>query len=162
VGSYYALTDNGPRLSGGGGGVGSAPSDGHVPLVVEDLTLCLDQPGTVTITGVRPTRSEGGLVIQAFAVRPWVGGGFVGEPGTLAAAGYHPEGPQRVSRTCRPDGDGGTQLAIQLERTGDRTASLDGITVEYLSDGYPHTVDLAAQAALCALHDQETSMCRRP
>jgi hypothetical protein len=158
---YFALTDNGPRLSGGGGGVSTPVSDERTPFLVEDIGVCLDSPGTVTITGVRPAKSEGGIVLQAFAVRPWVGGGYVGEPGTLAAAGYHPEGPQQVSTACSAGG-GGTQLAIQIERTGHRTATLDEIAVDYLSDGYRHTADLDALSALCALHDQENSMCRRP
>ncbi|WP_037604307.1 hypothetical protein [Streptacidiphilus rugosus] len=156
---YYALTDNGPRLSGQGNRLGLPPSVAHAPFVVADFSLCLDQPGTVTVTGVRPVRSEGGLAIRGFAVRPWVGGSAMGGNGTLAAAGYHPERQQTVSIICTADSK--AQLAVQVEHTGNETATLDGLTVDYLSDGYRHTVDIPGQATVCAFHDQQHSDCGR-
>ncbi|WP_370098202.1 hypothetical protein [Streptacidiphilus sp. MAP12-20] len=158
AGGCFALTDNGPRLSGGSViSLGSPPSNTRAPFVREFISLCLDHPGAVSVTDVRPVKSEGGIAIQGFAVRPWAGGGSVGEPGTLTAAGYHPNGRQQVTITCSA---GRAELAVQLERTGDGSATLDEIAVDYLSDGYRRTVDLTAQITLCALHDQVNPNCR--
>jgi hypothetical protein len=82
----------------------------------------------------------------------------MGGNGTLAAAGYHPERPQKVSTTC--SAESGAQLAVQVTHTGNETATLDGLAVDYLSEGYRHTVEIPGQATLCAFHDQQNSECQ--
>lgn len=161
VGGYYAFADSGPRLSGGGMGVGARDTVKMAPYVVGSIPLCLDRAGEVIVKRVTVTGGEGGIEVQGFAVRRLQRVTLGPRREELSAAGFHTGGSQRVTVACSIDSDDGTvpdELAVQFTRTGAESGVANGLRVEYLSDGDVHTVDLEVAVSLCAPRDE---MCGR-
>jgi len=142
------------------------------PYSLGDLTICLDRPGSVTITRVEPRNAYGGLAVDAFAVipNPQERGedGFTDQPKALADLGIQTNKPAIVDHPCppataQPDPNREPQsksLLLQFSKANEETAGDDGLIVKYLSDGQAHTLTIDFAVILCAASDT-SGHCRR-
>ena len=107
-----ALTDGGPTLRSPVNGSVMVGMPGMTPgahLSAGAIPVCLDQPGSVTVTRVEPVDPTGGMRVLAFAVRDVPPGteilgsavGGLSELGLTSAQ----QGNRTVSGVCAPDPD---------------------------------------------------------
>jgi hypothetical protein len=151
LGGLAALVYNGPRLSGGGPGIGGYTQE-QVPYTLTTISVCLDQSGTATINDMSPVMEQGSITVQAYAVRPLASNVMGMRPGELATFGFRSSGPQHVSLTCGGRED---EIGFQLVRTSHTTGVLDGVTIHYESNGVNHTYTLPMRIAMCAPGDKQ-------
>jgi len=142
------------------------------PYSLGDLTICLDRPGSVTITKVEPRNPYGGLAVDTFAVipNPQERGedGFTDQPKALANLGIQTNQPAIVDHPCppttaEPDPNGEPQsksLLLQFSKPTGKTAGDDGLIVKYVSDGQAHTLTIDFTVILCAADDTTTEHCQ--
>ncbi len=93
--------------------------------------MCLDRPGSVTITRVELIKPYNDIVLRAFSSRPHTG--------------------PMLGNAEKPL----TELGLQYAKTGDATAGADGVRITYTSAGRQRTVDFSLRVLLCAPGDTE-------
>lgn len=156
---YFGLTLSAPRLSGSPLTVGSADTAEHSPYSI-GAALCLDRSGTVTVDRVSVTRAEGAIAVQAFAVGSLTHGTAGVQNSTLTGLGFAPGGTQHLPSTCYgPTAAAPEELGVQFTRTGDGSAAVHGLTVDYSWFGLPHSVQLPVDVFLCVKGDQLPDGC---
>lgn len=147
-----------PRLSEweSGGGIGLYEASPGQPYAFDDMTLCLDAPGSAVITNVTPIEPSGGFEVVAFSVMPPNDAGTIGHltgpDQRLHEAGYPGEGPMMVDNVC-PDesgeGGGAHTLGIEVAYTAPAAGSTSGFVVTYESGGEMLTAVRPFGLALC-------------
>ena len=136
------------------------------PYSFGSIMLCVSSPATALITGVAVEQPEGGIRVDAFAVRPnpfarqqqGLGGqreSLVGFSSTFA-----PHDAQRVSGLCPPvskssvavgDNSGISELGIQVSWDGSRSfAGGHALIVTYEIEGIKKTLTIPFGIWLCA------------
>ncbi|SEF13990.1 hypothetical protein [Jiangella alba] len=159
-----ACSDEPPRLYDPGYGAGRGIYDTRpgLPYAFDEMTLCLDEPGSAVVTDVSPIEPIGGFEVLGFSVLPVEGPyvGHLGEPTQrMAEAGYPTRGPMVVDDAC-PDeqsGEGGTvfTLGIEVAYTDAEAGSASGFLVTYESGGEVFTVVKPFGISLCAAPQQD-------
>ncbi len=111
----------------------------------EDIPLCLDRPGAVTVDAVRPHLVGPVTVTRAGVRTPDLPQLTVGhEPLPAAypdAVGY------RLVVACGAQPV--PEIALQLRRTGSGSAAVDGLDVDYRADGRKAHSSFAVTIVLC-------------
>lgn len=97
------------------------------------MVVCLDKPGSVTITGVKPVDPQGGIRIDEFGVRPWTHLGILFKLGNLEANHFHPG--RTVDVVCNKKTGAGYELAVAISRPSGAPAGMGGVVINYTSDG---------------------------
>jgi hypothetical protein len=129
------------------------------PLSFGDIVLCVDSPGTVVVTNVAIRDNQGGLHVDAFAVRPIAGlANAVGdEKQTLASIGngFDLSRPQSISAVCPPEDElqtwnGGIELAVQVSRPSGDVAGGHGLDITYQAKGLTATYSIPFGILACA------------
>lgn len=115
--------------------------------------MCLDRPGSVTITRVEPIKPYNDIVVQAFSSRPHTGPMLGNAEKPLTELGFPARSPA-VTVVCEENAFH-TELALQYAKTSDATAGADGVRITYTSAGRQRTVDLNVRVLLCAPGDTE-------
>ncbi len=145
-----------PRLvvSGGSGADGPVgivvlhDTVAHRPYSLGGWDMCLDRPGSATITSVEPIRPYNDIVVQAFSSRPHTGPMLGNAEKPLTELGFPARGPA-VTTVCE-ESDLHTELALQYGKTRDDSAGAEGVRITYTSAGRRHTVDFHLRVLLCA------------
>ncbi|TDD72413.1 hypothetical protein E1262_03695 [Jiangella aurantiaca] len=146
-----------------GGGRGIYDTRPGRPYAFEEMTLCLDEPGSVVVTDVSPIEPMGGFEVLGFSVRPVREGqglGHLEEPTQrLAAGGYPVDGPMVVDDVCPDDesGEGGTvfNLGIEVDYSAPDAGTASGFLVIYESGGESLTLVRPFGVSLCAARQQD-------
>ena len=130
-------------------------------------TICLDQPGTVQLTGVRLVRPHG-LRVTGFGLRPnpnWKPvriagtGNFLGEdPTPLRQLGYT---GKVIDAACVPHKPVGYELGVRLLKTAHGEASAAAWTVIYRSGGAMKAFNIPFSLKLCRDVSADDRPCRR-
>ncbi|GLX07137.1 hypothetical protein [Microbispora sp. NBRC 16548] len=150
-----------PRLIVNGGSGTDGP-DGEVmlhdtvarrPYSLGGWDMCLDRPGSVTITRVELIKPYNDIVLQAFSSRPHTGPMLGNAEKPLTELGFPARSPA-VTVVCE-ENPLHTELALQYAKTGDATAGADGVRITYTSAGRQRTVDFSLRVLLCAPGDTE-------
>ncbi|MET8141279.1 hypothetical protein ABZU32_13310 [Sphaerisporangium sp. NPDC005288] len=124
--------------------------------------MCLDRPGSVTIDRIDLIKPQGGMVLQAFSSRPQSRThemlGNAEQP--LTELGFPARSPA-VTTPCAEEERNTvhTELGLQYGKTGDATASAEGVHLTYTSAGRQRTVDFSLTVELCAPGDMITRRC---
>ncbi|TDC46943.1 hypothetical protein E1212_25630 [Jiangella ureilytica] len=133
------------------------------PYAFEEMTLCLDEPGSAVVTKVAPIDPLGGFEVLGFSVRPAGHGRHANDleqpTDRLAAAGYPADGPMVVDDVCPDDqtGEGGTifNLGVEVTYSATDAGTASGFLVTYESGGESLTVVRPFGVSLCAAPQQE-------
>jgi hypothetical protein len=147
-----------------GAGIGVSNMEPNVPVSFDDMAVCLDKPGRVTIDKVAIANPQGGLRLRAFSVRR------SGEDGqfqyisksrtTLVAAGFPQRGPFVVSTVCGGEHPRSTLIAVELDRPDNgQVAAGTGFVVDYTSNGKDLTVFLPFGIMLCPGNAEKREDC---
>ncbi|PZF86478.1 hypothetical protein [Jiangella anatolica] len=154
-----ACADEPPRLSewDAGSARGIFDTRPGQPYAFEEMTLCLDEPGSAVITDVAPIEPAGGFEVLDFSVQPPNQGdsrNYLAEPTErLAAGGYPADGPMVVDGVCPDDrtGEGGTafNLGIEVAYSAPDAGTARGFRVTYESGGESLTVVRPFAISLC-------------
>ncbi|MBE3014886.1 hypothetical protein IL992_37800 [Microbispora sp. NEAU-D428] len=125
----------------------------HRPYSLGGWDMCLDRPGSVTITKVELIKPYNDIVLQAFSSRPHTGPmlGMADKP--LTELGFPSRGPA-VTIACE-ESPLHTELALQYAKTGDAAAGAEGVRITYTSAGRRRTVDFNLRVLLCPPGDTE-------
>ena len=108
-------------------------------------------------------KSTGGLAVRAFAVRPNPmergGAGFGAEQTTLRAAGFNPaartvdavcvNGASRAASVAAESGVRSVELAVEVVKPSDATASGQALDITYSIQGEPHVMRWPFGVTLC-------------
>lgn len=158
-------SDGPPRLyeAESGGARGIFDTRPGQPYAFEEMTLCLDEPGSAVVTEVAPIEPAGGFEVLRFAVLPIgerVHTNQLEEPvDRLAAAGYPVDGPMVVDDVCPDDqtGEGGTvfTLGVEVTYSASVAGTTSGFLVTYESGGETLTVVRPFGVSLCTAPQQE-------
>jgi hypothetical protein len=148
----------------GPAGVALPDIEAGSPYSLGDLTICLDRPGSVTITNVEPRNPYGGRAVDAFAVipNPLERGedDFTDVPKSLADLGVQTAAPAVVDHPCpnsetlEPDPAGeprSRSLLRQFSKPTDETAGDDGLVIKYRSGEQSSVLTLAFSVILCGV-----------
>ncbi|MEU6425102.1 hypothetical protein ABZ860_04330 [Microbispora sp. NPDC046973] len=151
----------GPRLVVNGGSGTDGPDAevtlhdtvAHRPYSLGGWDMCLDRPGSVTVTGVELIKPYNDIVLQAFSSRPHRGAmlGMAEKP--LTELGFPARSPA-VAVACE-ESTLHTELALQYAKSGDADAGAEGVRITYTSAGRERTVDFNLRVLLCAPGDTE-------
>jgi hypothetical protein len=111
------------------------PTIGDPVTMGMETVVCLSGPGAATVTGVDPEGATANFSLDGFAVREngmlTAAGEMLGQArGTLADAGLS-AGPGEVSSACQGDSGAGSEIGIQMTRTGPAPATVHGFTVHW-------------------------------
>ena len=118
-------------------------------------TVCLDKPGSVTVTAITPNQAEG-LRVIGFALRPnenWrptpspLGRGFLGmDPRPLRRLGFK---AHIVDAVCDSKTGSGYEPAVRVVKTTQGRARTVGWTISYTRRGHPGTFQWPLTVDLC-------------
>jgi hypothetical protein len=147
----------GPRIPDAGDGWAAAAIPdrrGGVPYpFVGAINLCIDRPGSVTITDVHMEHSEGGLRVDGFATRRKIATGTYPGPvtfsETLAELGFAPDA-RTVDTVCGKGDADVTEFALQFSKPTDATARGAIVHVTYQSGTVTLTHRIGFELILCA------------
>jgi len=133
----------------------------HVAYSFDDVPLCLDEPGSVTVRSIELANPAGGLALRRFSVRDSPESGSMSylqdQRTTLSAAGYPEEGPFVVDQVC-PDSredeseDRISLLGFEVERgdeSNDGPGYATGLVVTYDSSGHERSAFVGFAVLLC-------------
>lgn len=116
--------------------------------------VCVTRPGTIRITDVRAV-GRTGVEVTAFAARAAGPRASVrtvrAERGTLAAAGWRPADAQVVTGVCDDRGGTASTLAVQVRRTGAKSATTEAFLVDWAADdGSRGSLTYTFRLSLCS------------
>jgi hypothetical protein len=143
--------------SGGALQIGETLPERHYAF--DDITMCVEGEGSVTILAAAAIEPTGRMSVAAFSVLPAREGetsAYVSDVSeSLVDAGYPTSGEMIVSTSCAPDGEASsyrnyTRLGIEVSRTDPNVGTTRGIRVTYESSGEERTIDYPLALALCA------------
>jgi hypothetical protein len=133
----------------------------HVPYSFDDVPLCLDEAGSVTVDRIELANPTGGLELRRFSVRSTEAGEYMSylqdQRTTLTAAGYPSEGPFTVDDVCfdhreEESDDPISLLGFEVERgdeSADGAAYSTGLVVHYTSGGQERSAFVGFAVLLC-------------
>lgn len=169
--SALPWTSHPPRLFSpvnGRVGAGQVGLSAGSKLTEGDIPLCLDQPGTATITNVQPIDTVNGLTVLAFAVRHIPAGSVPkGDAiGDLSAIGMsdHEQQLHDVTNICDaqeranvgldgapPPGTPDPRIDLVVTFTAPRLpATAERLKIDYTVDGERGSTEAAFAIAMCA------------
>lgn len=125
----------------------------HRPYSLGGWDMCLDRPGSVTITGIELIKPYNDIVLQAFSSRPHTGPMLGNAEKPLTELGFPARSPA-VTTVCE-ESPLHTELALQYAKTGDAAAGAEGVRITYTSAGRQRTVDFNLRVLLCPPGDTE-------
>ena len=138
------------------GGAGLGDSHPHQPYLDDSIVICLDRPGTATITKVAPIHPWNGLTVDDFAAVPRVVDGDLDTPTGSTIADVTTVPSATVTQKCPHETEGtvegaqyGYTLFVQYSKPTDDAAWDNGVRVYYRSGGRSYTTDLHFQFGLC-------------
>jgi hypothetical protein len=114
------------------------------------MVVCLDRPGSITLTGAKPVDPEGGIRIDQFGVRPspfWKGRVSFGQDNGDLAQNHFRAG-RTVSVTCGPHGRG-DEFAVTVSMPDSAQARMTGVKIEYTSAGQERSLIFPITLFLC-------------
>jgi hypothetical protein len=115
------------------------------------MVVCLDRPGSITLTGAKPVDPEGGIRIDQFGVRPspfWKGrAGILGQYGDLAH--NHFKMGRTVDVTCDPRTGRGYEFAVTVSMPDSTQARMTGVKIDYTSAGQDRSLTFPITLFLC-------------
>lgn len=172
-----AFSPPGPTLKwiGEGGiivGEGMATYEYGQPYLYGGMRLCLNRPGSVTVTNVRLENPSGGIRLEDHALYPRDGSSNTdlvgnGEPSTIQSKPL-PERDPEVSQVCSPAASPiqrRSELVLQLSDRDDASGHTSAFLVDYTVGGRDRTLRIAIEYSfcghrhdlpdLCLSHDQE-------
>lgn len=144
-------------------GAGVAYPDTHqaTAYVFGDIIICLDKPGTVTIDSIELVNATDGIRIDDFGVIPnrmeSNQSGYDDNSVPIAQTTPRPSHPVIMTTACpktgneppRPDPQS-VALLLQYSKTTDKSATSQGIKINYTTAGHKEWVKLGWTVALCA------------
>lgn len=143
-----------PGLNGGEAGYSRVRLGQSVSIGFEG-TVCLDQAGEVTVTGITPIEPHG-LRVIGFALRPnenWrptpspLGSAFLGmDRRSLATLGFI---GRKVDAVCHPKTGSGYEPGVRVVKTTTGTATSAGWMIWYTSHGHSGTFQWPLAIDLC-------------
>jgi hypothetical protein len=145
-----------------GGGRGIYDTRPGQPYSFEEMTLCLDEPGSAVVTDVTAIEPAGGLEVLDFSVQPAnqrdVMNYLADNTERLAAGGYPADGPMTVDDVC-PDDESGAAgtvflLGIEVAYSAHEAGSASGFLVTYEAGGESLTVVRPFGVSLCTAPQQ--------
>jgi hypothetical protein len=170
---------DGPRIvwpSDSGFGM-TVPSQGDPrPWRFGAVNLCLDRPGSVTISSIEPQGGNHQLRVVGFATRPdpalnpaltYDQKHMGADRESLAHAGF-PSGLAIVAAACpKTWPERATtvlfyELGTQFQRSGPGPAWATSVRIVYDSDGNRRTITLPWQVKLCGVEGPTTETCHAP
>jgi hypothetical protein len=116
------------------------------------MVVCLDRPGSVTITGVKPVNPTGGIRIDQFGVRPspfWKGRASFGQANGDLAHNHFRAG-RTVDVTCDRRTGRGYEFAVTVSRPVSAKGRMTGVEIDYTSDGQRRTLIFPITLFLCS------------
>lgn len=128
--------------------------------VFGDIIICLDKPGTVTIDSIELTDATDGIRIDDFGVIPnrmeSDHGGYDDNSVPIAQTTPRPSHPVIMTKACpktfneppRPDPQS-VALLLQYSKTTDKSATSQGIKINYTTADHKEWVKLRWTVALC-------------
>jgi hypothetical protein len=144
----YTWPPDSPVLQGPTGGAGMIYNDtvAGTPYSFDDIALCIDRPGSVSVEAIEIANPRGGLKVREFSMRDSRTGhifNYISEPQTtLTDAGFSVEAPFLVTIECPDDKEHDPNkpamslLGIEVERPdNDQAAYGTGVVVHYRTDG---------------------------
>lgn len=162
-GQVKEVVDPGPKLHlpdvSAGIGVNNAPVS--VAYTFDDVPLCLEEPGSVTIDSIELANPAGGLSLRRFSVRDSPESGAMSylrtQRTTLAEVGYPDEGPFVVDQVCysrreQESDERVSLLGFEVERAADAPdgpAYSTGLEVHYTSEGDERSAFVGFAVLLC-------------
>ena len=135
--------------------------------VFGDIIICLDKPGSVTIDSIELVNATDGIRIDDFGVIPNVmesdQGGYDDNSVPIAQTTPRPSHPVIMTTACpktgneppRPDPQA-VALLLQYSKTTDKSATSQGIKINYTTAGHKEWVKLGWTVALCAKETGES------
>jgi hypothetical protein len=134
------------------------------PAAWGSMLLCLSEPGRVTITAVEPVHPQGGLSVEAFAVRPNPSltepvGAMLGDArGALRDQGF---GDTHVVTTaCGAQGSGkGVELGVEAIKPGHADASSDAWRISWKSATSSGSFTFPLAVQLCRGRNPDAPAC---
>lgn len=145
-----------PPGSGGSIALDKTPPGTSYPF--DDIRMCVEGEGEVTVVAAEPIDPLGGMQITRFSVLPAdsLGTGYLdGAEQSLTDAGFPTEGAMVVDQKCAGDpttlreGEGQSVFGIEVSRTAPDAGSMRGVRVTYESNGARATVDYPLGIVLC-------------
>jgi hypothetical protein len=142
----------------------------ELPYTVGARSLCIDSAGSVEITGAKMRNPQGGLRLDALAVRlsPRANGNpeLEFEQTTIREAGFTST-TKKVKVVCPPYYDapvypmwaGLNELGLQVSKPSKATATAEGVDLTYVSLGKTKTLFVPFKVTLCAADDKTTVGC---
>lgn len=142
---------------GSGGVVSVDQTEPDRPYSFDDITLCLEQEGSVVVTDVVPIEPTGGMQVVGFAVLPAREGSPINyverNSQRLIDAGFPAEGPMVVDSVCPSDDPSAGRLyllGIEVMRSDAEAGTVRGFRVTYESGGESATAEYPLGLALCS------------
>lgn len=140
------------------------------PYSYGSMFFCLNEPGTVHVESVALGDTRGGIKLRRFATAAAKAGDLqrpIWMNGPVERLGFTVTTPATVSTPCYPgnredDYDQSrhmTELAIEVERSDDRTASADAVTVHYRFGDRRGEATSRSGIVLCGPGDKVTPGC---
>ncbi|WP_425839078.1 hypothetical protein [Microbacterium sp. PA5] len=145
-----------PPGSGGSIALDRTTSDANYSF--DDIRMCVEDDGTVTVVDAEPIDPTGGMEITRFAVLPSdadSSGYLEGSDQSLADAGFPVEGPAVVNLRCPvddaawSDGEGQAVFGFEVSRADPDAGTMRGVRVTYESHGVTSTIDYPLGIVLC-------------
>lgn len=127
------------------------------PYTFGSIPLCLRGQGRAVIDRVEPLGAQGGMKVDAFAVRPLSSNMLGAEQVALAATGFG--SATEVTQDCAT-APGGSELAIQLSKTANGNARTTSLLVAWHSDTESGEVTIPGHIVLCQGPNQDVPDCQ--
>jgi hypothetical protein len=153
-----------------GAGVAYPNTHRGTPYVFGDIIMCLDKPGTVTIDSIDLVDPTNGIRIDDFGVIPngmeSDQGGYDDNSVPIARTTPRPSRPVIMTKECpktfneppRPDPQT-VALLLQYSKTTDKSATSQGVKINYTTAGRKEWVTLKWVVALCAKEPGSGASC---
>jgi hypothetical protein len=141
----------------------SLPYRNDKPWALGGIALCLNKPGTVTITGLVPQGGEGGLKLVQVATRHHAGHNLFGaSQRTLQAEGF-PTGTPIVNQTCDdPANPHYYELASSWVRTVAGNGRFTSVRLDYTVEGKAAHLIIPWTLKLCGPNKHPHGNCGDP
>lgn len=140
------------------------------PYSYGSMFFCLTEPGTVQVESVALSGTQGGIRLRRFATAAAKAGNLqrpIWVNGPLERLGFTATTPATMSTPCYPGNPEDnydqsrylTELAVEVERPSDRTASADAVIVHYRFGDRTGEATSRSGIVLCGPRDKVTPGC---
>ncbi len=138
-------------------GISLPSTNQNEPYTFGSIPVCLRGQGRAVIDRVETLGAQGGMKVDAFAVRPLSSNMFGAEQVALASTGFG--SATEVTQDCAT-APGGSELAVQLSKTANGNARTRSLLVSWHSDSESGEVTIPGHIVLCQGPDQDIPDCQ--